>query len=44
LKYALDRQGYYGGLTRLPLLPLDDAAKREIDAMLANLAYEPAHQ
>jgi 4-hydroxy-2-oxoglutarate aldolase len=44
LKYALDRQGYYGGPTRLPLLPLDDAAKREIDAMLANLAHEPAHQ
>ena len=44
LKYALDRQGYYGGPTRLPLLPVDDAAKREIDAMLANLAYEPAHQ
>jgi 4-hydroxy-2-oxoglutarate aldolase len=44
LKYALDRQGYYGGQTRLPLLPLDDVAKREIDGMLANLAYEPAHQ
>jgi 4-hydroxy-2-oxoglutarate aldolase len=44
LKYALDRQGYYGGLTRPPLLPLNDAAKREIDAMLANLAHEPAHQ
>ena len=43
LKYALDRQGYYGGLPRRPLLPLDDAAKREIDDMLANLAYEPAH-
>jgi 4-hydroxy-2-oxoglutarate aldolase len=44
LKYALDRQGYYGGPTRLPLLPLDEAAKREIDTMLANLAHEPAHQ
>jgi 4-hydroxy-2-oxoglutarate aldolase len=44
LKYALDRQGYYGGQTRLPLLPLDDVARREIDGMLANLAYEPAHQ
>jgi 4-hydroxy-2-oxoglutarate aldolase len=43
LKYALDRQGYYGGLTRPPLLPLNDAAKHEIDAMLANLAHEPAH-
>jgi 4-hydroxy-2-oxoglutarate aldolase len=43
LKYALDRQGYYGGPTRLPLLPLNPAAKHEIEAMLANLAYEPAH-
>jgi 4-hydroxy-2-oxoglutarate aldolase len=44
LKYAMDRQGYYGGPTRLPLLPLNDAAKRDVDAMLANLAHEPAHQ
>jgi 4-hydroxy-2-oxoglutarate aldolase len=44
LKYALDRQGYYGGPPRPPLLPVSDAGKREIDAMLANLAYEPAHQ
>jgi 4-hydroxy-2-oxoglutarate aldolase len=43
LKYALDRQGYYGGPPRLPLLPLKEPAKQEIDAMLANLAYEPAH-
>jgi 4-hydroxy-2-oxoglutarate aldolase len=43
LKYALDRQGYYGGPARLPLLPLTETAKHEIDAMLANLAYEPAH-
>lgn len=44
LKYAMDRQGYYGGPTRLPLLPLNDAAKRDVDAMLANLAHQPAHQ
>src|SRR6202046_2120217 len=43
LKYALDRQGYYGGPPRLPLLPLKEPAKHEIDTMLANLAYEPAH-
>ena len=43
LKYALDRRGYYGGPPRLPLLPLKEAAKHEIEAMLANLAYEPAH-
>lgn len=35
LKYALDRLGYYGGPVRGPLLPVDDAGKREIDAMLA---------
>lgn len=43
LKHALDRQGYYGGPPRLPLLPLNPPAKQEIEAMLANLAYEPAH-
>jgi 4-hydroxy-2-oxoglutarate aldolase len=43
LKYALDRQGYYGGPPRLPLLPLTEPAKDQIDAMLANLAQEPAH-
>lgn len=37
LKYAMDRSGYFGGLPRLPLLPLQDAARREIDAMLTNL-------
>ena len=35
LKYALDQLGYFGGPVRGPLLPLDDAGKREIDAMLA---------
>ena len=44
LKYAMDRQGYYGGPTRPPLLPLSLAAKHEIEAMLANLAQQPAHQ
>jgi 4-hydroxy-2-oxoglutarate aldolase len=42
LKYALDRLGYYGGTARLPLLPVNEAAKREIDAMLANVAAAPA--
>ncbi len=36
LKYAMDHSGYFGGLPRLPLLPLDDSARQEIDAMLAN--------
>jgi 4-hydroxy-2-oxoglutarate aldolase len=40
LKYALDRLGYYGGPPRPPLLPLSEAAKTEIDAMLSNLAPE----
>lgn len=44
LKYALDRLGYFGGAPRPPLLPLDGAARREIDAMLAEVASEPAVQ
>jgi 4-hydroxy-2-oxoglutarate aldolase len=43
LKYALDRLGYYGGPPRLPLLPVNDEARLEIDAMLANLMSQPAH-
>jgi 4-hydroxy-2-oxoglutarate aldolase len=43
LKYALDRLGYYGGPPRLPLLPVSDEARLEIDAMLANLMSQPAH-
>jgi 4-hydroxy-2-oxoglutarate aldolase len=34
LKFAQDLRGYYGGPTRLPLLPVDDKAKREIEALL----------
>jgi 4-hydroxy-2-oxoglutarate aldolase len=37
LKYAQDLRGWYGGPARLPLLPIDDAAKREIEALLRNL-------
>jgi 4-hydroxy-2-oxoglutarate aldolase len=44
LKYAMDRQGYYGGPPRPPLLPLSLPAKHEIEEMLANLGYQPAHQ
>jgi 4-hydroxy-2-oxoglutarate aldolase len=43
LKYAMDRLGFYGGLPRLPLLPVSDAGKLEIEAMLANLISQPAH-
>lgn len=42
LKYALDRLGYYGGPARLPLLPVNEPVKREIDAMLADVAATPA--
>ena len=38
LKYVLDRLGYFGGAARLPLLPLTEVAKREIDAMLTDVA------
>jgi 4-hydroxy-2-oxoglutarate aldolase len=41
LKYTLDRRGYFGGLPRPPLLPISEAAKREIDAMLATVVSHP---
>ncbi len=34
LKYAMDRCGYYGGLPRRPLLPLDENQRAEIDLLL----------
>jgi 4-hydroxy-2-oxoglutarate aldolase len=42
LKYALDRLGYHGGPARLPLLPVNEAARREIDSMLSVVAATPA--
>jgi len=42
LKYALDRLGYYGGPPRRPLLPADESARREIDAVLATVAAAAA--
>lgn len=42
LKYAMDRLGYYGGAPRGPLLPVNEAARGEIDAMLADMVSEPA--
>lgn len=38
LKYAMDRAGYYGGPARRPFLPLTDAQKREVEALLAAVA------
>ena len=37
LKHAQDLRGYYGGPTRLPLLPIDESAKREIASLLRKL-------
>jgi 4-hydroxy-2-oxoglutarate aldolase len=37
IKYAMDRLGYYGGMPRPPLLPVNEAAKQEIDGILASL-------
>jgi 4-hydroxy-2-oxoglutarate aldolase len=42
LKYTLDRLGYFGGPPRPPLLPVTEAAKREIDAMLATVVSHSA--
>jgi 4-hydroxy-2-oxoglutarate aldolase len=34
LKYAQDLRGFYGGPARLPLLPLDEKGRREIESCL----------
>jgi 4-hydroxy-2-oxoglutarate aldolase len=36
IKYAMDLNGYYGGLPRLPLLPLTAAQKSEIEGFMAD--------
>jgi 4-hydroxy-2-oxoglutarate aldolase len=40
VKYAMERRGYYGGPVRLPLLPLGDAQKQEVESLVA--AVSPA--
>ena len=40
VKYAMDRRGYYGGPARRPLLPLQEAEKKEVESLLA--AFAPA--
>jgi dihydrodipicolinate synthase/N-acetylneuraminate lyase len=35
IKYAMDLNGYYGGLPRLPLLPLTAAQKSEIEGLMS---------
>lgn len=37
LKYAMDLNGYYGGPTRLPLLPLTPAAKAEVEELFRDI-------
>jgi 4-hydroxy-2-oxoglutarate aldolase len=37
VKYAMDFNGYYGGVPRLPLLPLTAEVKAEIERLLANI-------
>ncbi len=39
IKHAQDLRGYRGGPTRQPLLPIDDAAKREIAALLKRMGF-----
>jgi dihydrodipicolinate synthase/N-acetylneuraminate lyase len=34
VKYAMDLNGYYGGLPRLPLLPLTAGQKAEVEAVM----------
>jgi 4-hydroxy-2-oxoglutarate aldolase len=34
IKYAMDLNGYYGGLPRLPLLPLTGAQKTEVESLM----------
>jgi len=35
VKYAMDLRGYYGGLARLPLLPLTEEKKQQIAGLVA---------
>src|SRR5262249_13843114 len=34
IKHAMDLNGYYGGLPRLPLLPLNATQKSEVEAQM----------
>ena len=40
LKYAMDLMGYFGGLSRLPLLPLSAEQKSEIELLFVNVKEE----
>jgi 4-hydroxy-2-oxoglutarate aldolase len=41
IKYAMEQQGYYGGMARRPFLPLTDAQKQEVQAALAGALAQP---
>jgi 4-hydroxy-2-oxoglutarate aldolase len=40
VKYAMDCRGYYGGPARRPLLPLQEAEKKDVESLLS--AFAPA--
>lgn len=40
LKHAMDLKGYYGGPTRLPLLPLGAQQKQEVEALFSGVSDE----
>lgn len=42
IKFAMDRLGYKGGVPRAPLLPVSDAAKLEIEGLLAGTTTSAA--
>jgi 4-hydroxy-tetrahydrodipicolinate synthase len=42
VKYGMDYRGYYGGPVRLPLLPLNDAQKRSVEAVIDSLVAAAA--
>ena len=35
LKYAMDFNGYYGGIARLPFLPLTAEMKNEVEMLMS---------
>jgi 4-hydroxy-2-oxoglutarate aldolase len=37
VKYAMDLNGYYGGPSRLPFLPLTSEQKSEIEKLMAGI-------
>jgi len=37
VKYAMDLNGYYGGPSRLPFLPLSGEQKVEIEGLMAGI-------